>query len=149
MERRIHSAIFGDLGPVPAAKREPASLGDALKEMGEALAGAPSLEEDPVPAGPEAEYIRDPLEIAAMVAGLVPGTKAAEHEREILFVADHAMRRGGVNTPDQFRAFIERQMVQLEHNGDVDRRSKFADPEPVIKKLVRHLSRTQSIFPEG
>lgn len=121
----------------------------AAKVPDEALAPAGDSEDDAPPAGSDGNLIHDPLDLVMALPGLVPGTDHSKHEHEIMFVVDHALTRGGVNTPEAFKAFIDRQLVQLAHNGDIGRGGKFPDPEAAIVKLAKHLKRQRSVYPKG
>lgn len=63
----------------------------------------------------------------------------SQHEDDIMFVVDVAMKQFGVRLADELRQFKDRQMALAHSSGGIDEGGRHFAADPMIQQLAKYL----------
>ncbi len=70
----------------------------------------------------------------------------AQHEDDILFIVDVAMKQFGVRLADQLRAFKDSQMARAHESRELDEGGRHFAADPLVQQLAQYLRYRDSLL---
>lgn len=148
----MESPVFGNIGAETGGgiNSSPTDGAILLEQVYESFGEFPQVPDYDISAAPKGLGVGPPADIydiAASVPEYVGGVDPVAHERDILYIANQAMERGGVTTISGFARWLDVVHSNAVRSGKLrvtDKDRHFPRPPPVVE-LAEYLRETERI----